>query len=142
MSWLCLSRYSEFTLKFIVWFFFFQAEDGIRDVAVTGVQTCALPIYRGEPGRDGVARDVTRALLIHALDHGLERRTLGKAAGGHTSIDVDGPTGLQRSRRLPPRGRAPRAPARPAGAAPRARQAAGGGRGGGARARGPRSEGP
>src|SRR2546429_4297474 len=28
----------------IVHFFFFQAEDGIRDVAVTGVQTCALPI--------------------------------------------------------------------------------------------------
>src|SRR5256884_783123 len=28
----------------IVFFFFFQAEDGIRDVAVTGVQTCALPI--------------------------------------------------------------------------------------------------
>src|SRR5256884_1923390 len=28
----------------IVYFFFFQAEDGIRDVAVTGVQTCALPI--------------------------------------------------------------------------------------------------
>src|SRR5256884_1234190 len=28
-------------------FFFFQAEDGIRDVAVTGVQTCALPIYSG-----------------------------------------------------------------------------------------------
>src|SRR2546429_1312669 len=26
-------------------FFFFQAEDGIRVVAVTGVQTCALPIY-------------------------------------------------------------------------------------------------
>src|SRR3989449_9129465 len=26
--------------------FFFQAEDGIRDVAVTGVQTCALPISR------------------------------------------------------------------------------------------------
>src|SRR2546429_1299797 len=40
--------------------FFFQAEDGIRDVAVTGVQTCALPISReadldeghAEPGRD------------------------------------------------------------------------------------------
>src|SRR2546422_2795110 len=29
-------------------FFFFQAEDGIRDVAVTGVQTCALPISRGK----------------------------------------------------------------------------------------------
>src|SRR5256884_1601952 len=27
-------------------FFFFQAEDGIRDVAVTGVQTCALPISK------------------------------------------------------------------------------------------------
>src|SRR2546430_5502038 len=27
-------------------FFFFQAEDGIRDLTVTGVQTCALPIYR------------------------------------------------------------------------------------------------
>src|SRR5256884_2891146 len=29
---------------FMFFFFFFQAEDGIRDVAVTGVQTCALPI--------------------------------------------------------------------------------------------------
>src|SRR5258706_8436574 len=28
-------------------FFFFQAEDGIRDWSVTGVQTCALPISRG-----------------------------------------------------------------------------------------------
>ena len=28
-----------------VGFFFFQAEDGIRDWSVTGVQTCALPIY-------------------------------------------------------------------------------------------------
>src|SRR2546430_3971379 len=27
-------------------FFFFQAEDGIRDLTVTGVQTCALPISR------------------------------------------------------------------------------------------------
>src|SRR3989449_8376988 len=30
----------------LFFFFFFQAEDGIRDVAVTGVQTCALPISR------------------------------------------------------------------------------------------------
>src|SRR2546429_8899436 len=29
----------------VSYFFFFQAEDGIRDVAVTGVQTCALPIF-------------------------------------------------------------------------------------------------
>src|SRR2546427_1257193 len=36
-------------------FFFFQAEDGIRDLTVTGVQTCALPILRGRGilGRDG-----------------------------------------------------------------------------------------
>src|SRR5205809_7769848 len=32
------------TIIYILCFFFFQAEDGIRDVAVTGVQTCALPI--------------------------------------------------------------------------------------------------
>src|SRR5207249_5578447 len=31
---------------FFFFFFFFQAEDGIRDRNVTGVQTCALPIYR------------------------------------------------------------------------------------------------
>src|SRR2546430_4379748 len=30
----------------IIIFFFFQAEDGIRDLTVTGVQTCALPICR------------------------------------------------------------------------------------------------
>src|SRR5256885_7354479 len=30
----------------MLYFFFFQAEDGIRDYKVTGVQTCALPIYR------------------------------------------------------------------------------------------------
>src|SRR2546429_4438713 len=39
--------------------FFFQAEDGIRDVAVTGVQTCALPIFGyGRDWRTGVYMDV------------------------------------------------------------------------------------
>src|SRR5712672_3905149 len=33
-------------------FFFFQAEDGIRDKLVTGVQTCALPIYHRDLGVD------------------------------------------------------------------------------------------
>src|SRR5262249_56871202 len=33
-------------------FFFFQAEDGIRDWSVTGVQTCALPIWRRSRWRD------------------------------------------------------------------------------------------
>src|SRR5256884_2908346 len=40
--------------------FFFQAEDGIRDVAVTGVQTCALPILWAEAEREGV--------LLNAVD--------------------------------------------------------------------------
>src|SRR5690606_40690376 len=34
------------TIKVDFFFFFFQAEDGIRDFHVTGVQTCALPIYK------------------------------------------------------------------------------------------------
>src|ERR1022692_4275301 len=34
----------------VFFFFFFQAEDGIRDYKVTGVQTCALPILDGGSG--------------------------------------------------------------------------------------------
>src|SRR5687768_18051846 len=34
----------SYLVCFFFFIFFFQAEDGIRDVAVTGVQTCALPI--------------------------------------------------------------------------------------------------
>src|SRR5216683_3382180 len=34
-------------MTFCCFFFFFQAEDGIRDLIVTGVQTCALPICGG-----------------------------------------------------------------------------------------------
>src|SRR5260370_1884467 len=33
------------SLSRVRFFFFFQAEDGIRDSSVTGVQTCALPIW-------------------------------------------------------------------------------------------------
>src|SRR5258708_8281698 len=45
-----LRRYSRLipSLSLVIlllFFFFFQAEDGIRDDLVTGVQTCALPIY-------------------------------------------------------------------------------------------------
>src|SRR5699024_11367635 len=36
-------------LSLHVMFFFFQAEDGIRDRNVTGVQTCALPIWKDCP---------------------------------------------------------------------------------------------
>src|SRR5256885_10661296 len=35
--------------RYLQFFFFFQAEDGIRDYKVTGVQTCALPICRRMP---------------------------------------------------------------------------------------------
>src|SRR5438552_14221057 len=42
---------------FFIFFFFFQAEDGIRDDLVTGVQTCALPILRKLVGL-GVSRSV------------------------------------------------------------------------------------
>src|SRR2546427_6732700 len=45
--------------------FFFQAEDGIRDLTVTGVQTCALPIFdsprRHEPGGRRVVRSAGQA---------------------------------------------------------------------------------
>src|SRR6516162_6681857 len=40
--------------------FFFQAEDGIRDYKVTGVQTCALPIYVCSAGRTGTVPLVQR----------------------------------------------------------------------------------
>src|SRR2546430_8514630 len=36
--------YFSLQSTFLCFFFFFQAEDGIRDLTVTGVQTCALPI--------------------------------------------------------------------------------------------------
>src|SRR2546422_2085035 len=45
----------------VLFFFFFQAEDGIRDVAVTGVQTCALPIS-SEPWLSPRAIDGCRVL--------------------------------------------------------------------------------
>src|SRR3989449_2022555 len=49
----------------LFFFFFFQAEDGIRDVAVTGVQTCALPIFM-------VVED--DASLAELLAYGLQAR--------------------------------------------------------------------
>src|SRR5437763_11637500 len=46
-------------------FFFFQAEDGIRDTSVTGVQTCALPISRPlRPGGTRALRGGSRRSLV------------------------------------------------------------------------------
>src|SRR5437588_2139924 len=42
-------------------FFFFQAEDGIRDHCVTGVQTCALPIWQTGQEKPRVGADASLA---------------------------------------------------------------------------------
>src|SRR3989441_12236377 len=55
-------------------FFFFQAEDGIRDKLVTGVQTCALPISTATAMDEGLGPTRTLAVdCLFALD---KRRTL------------------------------------------------------------------
>src|SRR2546429_1149827 len=59
--------------------FFFQAEDGIRDVAVTGVQTCALPILAAERQlqhdalHDGLTGLPNRALFMDRVEQVLQR---------------------------------------------------------------------
>src|SRR5256885_12719823 len=54
------------TTRMHVSFFFFQAEDGIRDYKVTGVQTCALPISRHQllSGKAPAARGIFVALSL------------------------------------------------------------------------------
>src|SRR5256885_17046996 len=56
-----------------VFVFFFQAEDGIRDYKVTGVQTCALPILHDEDvwmvqrrGVSGFGAEAAQAVLVAA----------------------------------------------------------------------------
>src|SRR5688572_32988461 len=70
--------------------FFFQAEDGIRDLTVTGVQTCALPIYRGARGDRDNARPA----------HAPPPRPRRRAGGG------DGPIPGRRGADPPRRARA------------------------------------
>src|SRR6266568_2012267 len=73
----------------LVFFFFFQAEDGIRDGTVTGVQTCALPIYRHQPGSQGRLADAAgrdgddRRRPLHRLMP--ERVRVAVLAGGRSS---------------------------------------------------------
>src|SRR5258707_10433027 len=59
-------------LRLLMIFFFFQAEDGIRDIGVTGVQTCALPIYFGEQVTASIKRIANRRAesRFHPLDRG------------------------------------------------------------------------
>src|ERR1039457_791943 len=66
-------------------FFFFQAEDGIRDYKLTGVQTCALPIY---PVRADAAIDaIDRLMPEHRrFDHALALQKVARA-----SVVTNGP---------------------------------------------------
>src|SRR2546422_7091980 len=64
-------------------FFFFQAEDGIRDVAVTGVQTCALPIsanssQRGASRRWNSASSATKTMIAINAQVATRRGMLGR----------------------------------------------------------------
>src|SRR2546430_7724129 len=57
-------------------FFFFQAEDGIRDLTVTGVQTCALPVaFRACGGRERPATDDDHAEALHRHVEGDRKST-------------------------------------------------------------------
>src|SRR5687767_15777510 len=53
--------------NFYVFFFFFQAEDGIRDKLVTGVQTCALPICN-KPPFPGIAGLWGKPTLMNSVE--------------------------------------------------------------------------
>src|SRR2546429_597229 len=66
-------------LVFFSIFFFFQAEDGIRDVAVTGVQTCALPILEGE----------VACRCVNAACPAKRKESILHYAGRH-AMDIDG----------------------------------------------------
>src|SRR5256885_9673560 len=64
-------------------FFFFQAEDGIRDYKVTGVQTCALPIFRigqapARLGLFGQVQAVAADVVVGRIEHG---QVVGVAVG-------------------------------------------------------------
>src|SRR2546425_6554091 len=67
-------------------FFFFQAEDGIRDKLVTGVQTCALPISSSTAKGVVAVCDLTRYSTLKELDDWVrsEERRVGK------SVDLGG----------------------------------------------------
>src|SRR3712207_7150583 len=62
--------------------FFFQAEDGIRDIGVTGVQTCALPIFLArEPERARGGEEVARMTTLWLVRHGVTSHTGHKLSG-------------------------------------------------------------
>src|SRR3989454_10045710 len=68
-------------------FFFFQAEDGIRDYKVTGVQTCALPIYADE----ALTRNFVRRRLGPLIESRFPRwrESLARAARHFAGVGPD-----------------------------------------------------
>src|SRR5689334_23490854 len=64
-----------FVFRVLIFFFFFQAEDGIRDGTVTGVQTCALPILNPGGVRIGTA-EIYRQ--VEKLDEVAESLVIGQ----------------------------------------------------------------
>src|SRR3712207_689776 len=60
---------------------FFQAEDGIRDIGVTGVQTCALPILADPPAVHRLERERLEDEQVERTAEGIGLRT-----GGHGSV--------------------------------------------------------
>src|SRR6266540_7045671 len=66
-------------------FFFFQAEDGIRVRDVTGVQTCALPIYRGGAGEPRRLRE--EVAVPDRGPHGRGDREAEQEAGRDGPLD-------------------------------------------------------
>src|SRR5690606_40095440 len=70
---------------------FFQAEDGIRDFHVTGVQTCALPIWRQQHWQQQTLQRSWLQESVRSLTNGVE----GPLAEGHFfNGDEQGFTGL------------------------------------------------
>src|SRR5437667_501503 len=69
--------------SYLFFFFFFQAEDGIRDRDVTGVQTCALPIYVYlAPGRAAAAGGKDAGSFWESERDASPRAALGGPAAG------------------------------------------------------------
>src|SRR5690606_39523835 len=90
---------------FDYFFFFFQAEDGIRDFHVTGVQTCALPISVADRGREAKAqarpRHSGRWLVPPARPGGpSERARAPKQAARHGERSFQVPSARSEERRV------------------------------------------
>src|SRR2546429_5898034 len=84
-------------------FFFFQAEDGIRDVAVTGVRTCALPIYRPVPAAQAAAdrRAGPLGLEPAAVAHpDAGRRAMSRASADDERVALPASAGRSEERRV------------------------------------------